>query len=107
MEPTSETSEQGSTPDADAETPRAGPTRWPSFLVGLPTVLTIVSVFTVWTRSQILDNDEWVDLSTELIDQPEVREALAVYHVDTLYEQGNLTAGATERLPRTSRGWRG
>jgi hypothetical protein len=86
---------------------RASFSRWPSILVGLTTILAIVSVFTVWTRSQMLDTDEWVDLSTELIDQPEVQQALAVYLIDTLYEQGNVTAGLEERLPENLQGLAG
>jgi hypothetical protein len=55
----------------------------------------------------MLDTDEWVDLSTELIDQPVVREALAVYLIDTLYERGNLSAAVQERLPEDLQGLAG
>lgn len=103
----SETLEPKPTTDAYIETPGAKHPRWPSVLIGLTTVLAIVSAFTVWTRTQMLDTDEWVGLSTELLDEPEVQEALAVYLTDTLYEQGNLTERVEERLPSEFEGLAG
>lgn len=84
-----------------------GSSRWPGVIVGIATVLAIVSVFTVWTRSQLLDTDEWVDLSTGLAAEPEVQEALADFLIDSLYERGNLTAGVEERLPTELEGLAG
>jgi hypothetical protein len=82
----------------------ASSSRWPGVLVGLTTILAIISVFSVWARVQLLDTDEWVDLSTELVEQPEVHEALAEYLVGALYDEGDLVAGVEARLPTEFRG---
>ena len=73
--------------------------RWPNVLLALTTVLAILAVVTVWTRIQLLDTDEWVDRSTELLDQPEVVEALSRTIVDALYEENTVRDGLEERLP--------
>ena len=101
-----------SSTDAEAavavgEPERATTSRWPGVIIGIATVLAIVAVFTVWTRSQMLDTDEWVDLSTGLVAEPEVQAALADYLIDSLYEQGNISAGVEERLPPELQGLAG
>lgn len=68
-------------------------------IILITTVLAIVSVFSVWARTQLLDTDEWVDLSTELVDQPEVQDAVAAYLVEQVYADGNVTTGLEEVLP--------
>ena len=89
------------------ESGRATTSRWPGVIIGIATVLAIVSVFTVWTRSQMLDTDEWVDLSTGLVAEPEVQAALADFLIDSLYERGNISAGVEERLPPELQGLAG
>ena len=74
-------------------------TRLPAILVALATVLAVVSALTTWVKTQALDNDEWVEASTELLDNAEIREAVAVYLVDQLYTNVDLTAQLQSRLP--------
>ena len=50
-------------------------------------------------KTQALDNDEWVEASTELLDNAEIREAVALYLVDQLYTNVDLTAQLQSRLP--------
>jgi hypothetical protein len=83
------------------------PSRWPSVLVGVTTILAVLAVFTLWGRTQALDSDEWVDLSTELLNDPEVQQALATYLVEALYEDGEVTAGLEENLPQDLKGLAG
>ena len=95
---------------SDAVVERAGapgPSRWPGVIVAIATVLAIVSVFTVWTRSQMLDTDEWVDLSSGLVAHPDVQAALADFLIDSLYERADVTAGVQERLPPELQGLAG
>ena len=67
--------------------------------MALATVLAVVSALTTWVKTQALDNDEWVEASTELLDNAEIREAVAVYLVDQLYTNVDLTAQLQSRLP--------
>lgn len=84
-----------------------GSSRWPGVIVGIATVLAIVSVFTVWTRSQLLDTDEWVDASTGLVAEPDVQAALADFLIDSLYERADVGAAVEERLPPELQGLAG
>jgi len=101
------------TPPEDAEPPeditddggeadpgsRKKPSRWPAVLIGLATIIAIVSVFSVWLRTQLLDTDEWVDLSGELLEEPEVQEALSEYLIETVYEETDVVSALEEQLP--------
>jgi hypothetical protein len=76
-------------------------------LVALATVLAVTSVFSTWVRVQALDTDAWVSLSDQLLDEPEVQSALAVYLVDELYRQLDVTAEIQDTLPDNLKGLAG
>lgn len=77
-----------------------GARRWvPTALVVLATVLAVVSATTTWVRAQALDTDEWVEASSEVLEDAAVREALAVYLVDELYENVDMTQELQSLLP--------
>ena len=74
--------------DRAAAEPRGiGPSWLPGLLIILATILAIVSATTTWVNSQALDTDDWVKASERLIEDDEVREALAEYLTDQLYEE--------------------
>ena len=52
----------------------------------------------VWVKRQALDTDAWVDTSTNLLENDQVREALSVYIVDQLYANADPQAVLEERL---------
>ena len=81
--------------------------RLSNVIIALTTILAIVSVFSVWARTQLLDTDEWVSLSTELAEQPEVQDAVATYLVEQVYADGNVTAGLEQALPEDLSGLAG
>lgn len=68
-------------------------------LVGLAMILVIVSSLTIWVQRQALDTDNWVDLSTELLENDDVRHAVSVRLVDSLYERTDVQGRLSERLP--------
>jgi hypothetical protein len=68
-------------------------------LLGLGTLILLVGSLTVWVERQALDTDAWVDVSTELLEDDEVREALSVYIVDQLYANVDVEARLEQRLP--------
>ena len=68
-------------------------------LMALGTLILLVGSLTVWVKRQALDTDAWVNSSTELLDDPDVRNALSIYVVDQLYEYGDVEGRLEERLP--------
>jgi hypothetical protein len=68
-------------------------------LIVLASLIAIGSVLTTWVDRQMLDTQSWADASADLIEDPEVRDALSVYLVDQLYENVDVAAALEERLP--------
>ena len=68
-------------------------------LLALGTLILLVGSLTVWVKRQALDTDAWVAASTEMLEDDEIREALSVYIVDQLYENGDVQGRLEERLP--------
>ena len=57
----------------------------------------------LWAQRQALDTDEWVDTSTELLENEEIRTALGVYLVDQLYQSADVQDRIEEALPPRAR----
>ena len=68
-------------------------------LLALGTLILLVGSLTVWVKRQALDTDAWVDVSTQLLDDEDVRSALSVYIVDQLYTNVDVQDRLEERLP--------
>ncbi len=65
----------------------------------LGSLLAFLSVFAIWVERQALNTDDWVDTSGHLIANSTVREAVANYLVDQLYENVDVEKELSERLP--------
>lgn len=76
-----------------------GPRWLPGLLVVLATLLAVVTTLTTWTRTQALDTDQWVEVSGDLLNEPEVQEALAVFLADELYTAVDITGELESLLP--------
>jgi uncharacterized membrane protein len=93
---------------ADSQTPKStdpvsatGARRWlPRGLVVVASLLGLLAVFALWAERQLLDTDNWVDTSSELLEREAIREALAGYLVDQLYESVDVEAQLAEGLPK-------
>ena len=68
-------------------------------LVGFGTLVLLVGSLTVWVKRQALDTDKWVDTSTQLLEDDDVRQALSLYIVDELYTSVDVEARLEQRLP--------
>jgi hypothetical protein len=68
-------------------------------LVGLGALILLVGSLTVWVDRQAVDTDAWVDTSTQLLEDDEVRDALSLYLVDQLYQNIDVQARLEQRLP--------
>lgn len=82
-----------------AEARTIGPSWLPMTLVIVATVLAVVGALTTWVRTQALDTDAWVEVSGQLLAEPEVQQALASYLTDELYSQVDVTGELADALP--------
>lgn len=76
-------------------------------LMGLGTLILLVGSLTVWVDRQAVDTDAWVDTSTQLLEDDEVREALSLYLVDQLYQNIDVQGRLEQRLPTDLEGLSG
>jgi hypothetical protein len=75
--------------------------RWlPLGLVVLASVIAFLSIFAVWVKRQALETDTWADTSAELIENEEIRNAVADFLVFQLYANVDVQAEIARRLPR-------
>jgi multisubunit Na+/H+ antiporter MnhC subunit len=79
----------------------------PATLIAVATVLAVLSAVTTWVRVQALDTDAWADASSELLQDPEVRSALATYLVDELYAGLDVADQLESSLPESVSGLAG
>jgi hypothetical protein len=93
------------TPPSEGTT--KGPRWLPALLVGLATVLAVVTTMTTWARTQALDTDQWVELSGDLLNEPEIQEALALYLSDQLFTTVDVAGELESRLPEDLAGLAG
>ncbi len=68
-------------------------------LIVLAAIILLVTAVNVWVDRAALNTDNWVDASDELLAEPVVREAIAVYVVDQLYTNVDVAAELTDALP--------
>lgn len=104
----SETPDEPTTKAPDAEPPAADATapplskgrRWTARgLILLAVLIGTLSVFATWAREQLLNTDQWVKTSTELLENKAISDEVANYLVDELYANVNVSQQLGERLP--------
>ncbi len=89
---------------SDESRPRSGWVKLTTFFIGLFAVL---AVLTSWLDSQLLDTDQWVDTSAEMLQSPEIRSAVAGFAVEELYANVDVEAELEEVLPKDFKGLSG
>src|SRR3954470_3764437 len=79
--------------------------RWlPWALVVVAAVIGLVSALNVWVTRQALSTDNWTKSSAQLLQNPEIRNAVSVYMVDQIYENVNVSQVLADRLPPRTQG---
>jgi hypothetical protein len=68
-------------------------------LIVLASLIGLGSILTTWVHRQMLDNQSWKEASAQLIENPEVQNALSVFLVNELYDNVDVAAGLEQRLP--------
>lgn len=83
----------------DESKPDAGTGRLSTVLLLVASVLAVVSTLTTWVRMELLDTDEWVEVSSGLLAEPEVQDALTVYLSNQIFERVDLQSSLSSLLP--------
>src|SRR3954452_21492073 len=97
--------EQGETAATKAAPAVSGWRRWlPWALVVVAAVIGLVSALNVWVTRQALSTDNWTESSAQLLQSPEIRNAVSVYMVDQIYENVNVSQVLADRLPPRTQG---
>jgi hypothetical protein len=103
-----DTTEAPATPDEAGAAPTEGRgaapvskgRRWSARgLILLAVLIGTMSIFATWAREQLLNTDQWVKTSTELLENPQISDELASYLVDELYANVNVSQELSDRLP--------
>ena len=68
-------------------------------LLVLAAIVGVVACFSAWAERQALDTDEWVNTSGRLLENDQIRTALANYAVDQLYANVDVSAQLHKSLP--------
>lgn len=68
-------------------------------LLVLGSIVAFLAVFSIWAKRQALETDTWVETSTELLEDEEIRNELAAFMVDELYSNVDVQAELQQRLP--------
>jgi heme/copper-type cytochrome/quinol oxidase subunit 3 len=70
---------------------------WSLVVVG--TLLLLISSLTVWAKRQIISTDGYVNTTTQMIQNEEIRNTVSNYAIDTLYTNVDVAALLQKRLP--------
>ena len=68
-------------------------------LLVVGTLLWAALGFAIWVNRQALDTDNWVDTSSELLEDDEIRTAVGLFIVDRLYQSDAVEERLAEVLP--------
>jgi hypothetical protein len=65
----------------------------------IATLVGFVSVFAVWAKRQLLETSTYTETSTKLLENEDIRTAVAGFLVDELYANVDVQAEVAKRLP--------
>lgn len=68
-------------------------------LIVFASLLAFLSVLSIWANRQLLETDNWVETSSELLEDEEIRTQLANFMVDELYTNVDVQAELASALP--------
>ena len=68
-------------------------------LLVLATLFTTAFGFALWAKRQALDTEHWVDTSSALLEDDEIRQAVGLFIIDRLYQSDEVQAQIEQVLP--------
>lgn len=69
-------------------------------LVVVGSLIVLIACFATWAERQALTTDDWVNTSGRLLENEQIRNALATYSVDQLYANVDVNAELEKALPK-------
>ena len=60
-------------------------------LLSLAFVTGLIGMFAVWVNRQALNTDNWTQTSSEMLADPVIRDQVAIFLVDELYSNVDVT----------------
>jgi hypothetical protein len=73
-------------------------------LIGIATLLLLISTMTIWTKRQLLDSNNWTKTSGQLLANDQVRGALSLKLTNLLFQQVDVAHQLKSRLPAQLQG---
>jgi hypothetical protein len=73
-------------------------------LIVVASVISLISILTIWVDRQMLDNNSWRRATEQVVNDPEVRHALATRLVNTVYANTDVAGSLEQRLPENLTG---
>lgn len=68
-------------------------------LITAATLILTLSAVNTWVERQLLETDNWVDSSTALLENDDLRHEIAIYLVNEVYSSVDVGDALAERLP--------
>jgi hypothetical protein len=68
-------------------------------LIAVASLIGFLAVFAIWANRQLLETDTWVDTSTKLLEDDEIRTQVSYFMVDELYANVDVQAELQQALP--------
>jgi hypothetical protein len=73
---------------------------WVRVIVGLATVLAILSILSIWANRQLMNPTNWSKTSTALLRKQTIRSAVSAYLIDQLYANVDVEERLKSGLPQ-------
>ncbi len=85
--------------ESSAQTRTSGQPHLVAALLVIATLVTFLAIFSIWVNRQALNTDNWVDTSTNLLQNEEVQARLSNYLADQLFTDVDVQADLEKTLP--------
>jgi hypothetical protein len=85
--------------DSEAPSPRPRRRGVAIVLIVVASVLAFATLFAVWIDRQVLNTDNWTASSSQMLDDPAIRDRTAEYLTDQLYENVDVAGEIRAALP--------
>jgi hypothetical protein len=76
-------------------------------LVVVGSVAVVLAILSIWVARQVLETDTWADTSTQLLEEEDIREPLAGFLADALFDNVDVEAELKSSLPPQAQGLAG
>jgi hypothetical protein len=89
----------GGSPRGDGSSARGAHRIWVRVILGIATLLAIISIFAIWANRQLMNPTNWAKTSTALLQKQTIRTALSAYLIEQLYANVDVQAQLKAGLP--------